>query len=135
MGPPCVGKATFKSLLFNWSAPRFHSSTALATRPIRALERVAGRNEGKIWERVTSLDLLRMLSDAIHALEQDSQKETNDLILKDGSEAIVSTESPKELMTDETSVTGLTKQNEKKLHCCFTIAYSSIINRIRKRFQ
>ena len=46
MGPPCVGKTAFKSLLFNWSAPRFHNSTALATRPIRALERVAGRNEG-----------------------------------------------------------------------------------------
>ena len=51
MGPPSVGKTAFKSLLFNWSAPKIHSSTALATRPIRALERVAGHNEGKIWEK------------------------------------------------------------------------------------
>ena len=58
MGPPCVGKTLFKSLLFNWSALRFNNSTALATRPVRALERVAGRNEGKIWERVAE-DALR----------------------------------------------------------------------------
>ena len=113
MGPPCVGKTAFKSLLFNWSAPRFHNSTALATRPVRALERVARRNEGKIWERVTSLDLLRMLSDAIHTLEQDSQQETDDAISEDASETIISTESHKEIVTDETSITGLTNQNVK----------------------
>ena len=72
MGPPCVGKTSFKSLLFNWSAPKRHDSTALATRPIRAVERVAERNEGKIWDRVTGPDLLKMLSDAIRALEQQS---------------------------------------------------------------
>ena len=113
MGPPCVGKTAFKSLLFNWSAPRFHNSTALATRPVRALERVTGRDEGKIWERVTSLDLLRMLSDAIHALEEDSQHETDDPISEDASETIISTESPKETTTGESSITGLTKQNVK----------------------
>ena len=112
MGPPCVGKTAFKSLLFNWSAPRFHNSTALATRPIRALERVAGRNEGKIWERVTSLDLLRMLSDAIHALEQDSQQETDDPISKDASSTL-SAESPQKFTLGETSMTGLAKQNVK----------------------
>ena len=108
MGPPCVGKTAFKSLLFNWNAPKFHNSTALATRPIRALERVAGRNEGKIWEKVTSLDLLRMLSDAIHALEQDSQQETDDPISEDASGKSLSTESPQWLRTDETgiSITG-----------------------------
>ena len=108
MGPPCVGKTAFKSLLFNWNAPKFHNSTALATRPIRALERVAGRNEGKIWEKVTSLDLLRMLSDAIHALEQDSQQETDDPISEDASGKSLSTESRQWLRTDETgiSITG-----------------------------
>ena len=108
MGPPCVGKTAFKSLLFNWSAPKFHNSTALATRPIRALERVAGHNEGKIWEKVTSLDLLRMLSDAIHALEQDSQQETDDPISEDASGKSLSTESPQWSRTDETgiSITG-----------------------------
>ena len=77
MGPPCVGKTSFKSLLFNWPAPIIHNSTALATRPIRAIERVANQTKTKIWERVTGLDLLNMLSDAIRALEQDSDNEDN----------------------------------------------------------
>ena len=63
--------------------------------------------------KVTSLDLLRMLSDAIHALEQDSQQETDDPISEDGSETIISTESHKEPTTGESSITGLTKQNVK----------------------
>ena len=63
MGPPCVGKTSFKSLLFNWLASKVHHSTALATRPVRAIERVAERNEGKIWERITGRDLLKMLCD------------------------------------------------------------------------
>ena len=75
MGPPCVGKTALKSLLFNWPAPKGHNSTALATRPIRATERVVGRNEEKIWERITSHDLYKMLSDAIHALETKSDDE------------------------------------------------------------
>ena len=115
MGPPCVGKTSFKSLLFNWSAPKFHNSTALATRPIRALEMVAGRNEGKIWEKVTSLDLLRMLSDAIHALEQDSQQETDDPISENDSVTAFFTDSPQEFISNEnsTSITGLAKQKLK----------------------
>ena len=72
MGPPCVGKTALKSLLFNWPAPKVHNSTALATRPIRATERVVGRNEEKIWEQITSNDMYKMLSDAIHALETNS---------------------------------------------------------------
>ena len=114
MGPPCVGKTAFKSLLFNWSAPRFHNSTALATRPIRALERVAGRNEGKIWEKVTSLDILRMLSDAIHALEEDSQQETDDHIAEDASGNFLSTESSQELTTDETGI-SITESAKQKV--------------------
>ena len=70
MGPPCVGKTSFTSLLFNWPAPKVHHSTALATRPVRAVERVAERNKGKIWDRVSRSDLLKMLSDAIRAIEQ-----------------------------------------------------------------
>ena len=45
MGPPCVGKTSFKSLLFNWPASRGHHSTALATRPVRAIERVAKKRK------------------------------------------------------------------------------------------
>ena len=73
MGPPCVGKTSFKSLLFKWPAPKVHDSTALATRPLRAIERVAERDEGKIWLKVTGLDLLKMLSDAIIAIENESE--------------------------------------------------------------
>ena len=73
MGPPCVGKTSFKSLLFKWPAPKVHDSTALATRPVRAIERVAEGDEGKIWLKVTGLDLLKMLSDAIIAIENESE--------------------------------------------------------------
>ena len=75
LGPPCVGKTSFKSLLFNWPAPKFHHSTALATRPIRAIERVAEHDEGKIWEKISGFDLLKMLSDAVLALEEESTRE------------------------------------------------------------
>ena len=81
MGPPCVGKTSFKSLLFNWPAPKVHHSLALATRLVHAIERVAERNEGKIWERVTGRDLLKMLCDAIRALEQQSDN-VNDSTLE-----------------------------------------------------
>ena len=81
MGPPCVGKTSFKSLLFGWPAPKVHHSTALATRPVRAIERIAERNEGKFWDRVTGRDLLKMLSDAIRAIEQQSD-DVNDPTLE-----------------------------------------------------
>ena len=112
MGPPCVGKTSFRSLLFNWSAPKFHNSTALSTRPIHALEKVAGRNEGKIWETVTSLHLLKMLSDAIHALEKDSQQETNVTISSNSSGTTLPTELHNEFTTEETDInfTGSAKQ-------------------------
>ena len=81
MGPPCVGKTSFKSLLFGWPAPKVHHSTAIATRPVRAIERVAERNKGKFWDRVTGRDLLKMLSDAIRAIEQQSD-DVNDPTLE-----------------------------------------------------
>ena len=74
MGPPCVGKTAFKSLLSNWPGPKVHHSTSLATRPVRAVERVAERSEGKIWDRVTGRD-------AICALEQQSD-DVNDPTLE-----------------------------------------------------
>ena len=75
MGPPCVRKTAFKYLLFNWPAPEVHNSTALATRPIRAIERVAERDNGKIWVNVTGADLMKMLSDALqeHDLSESFQ--------------------------------------------------------------
>ena len=83
MGPPCVGKTSFKSLLFKWPAPRVHDSTALATRPVRAVERVAERNEGKIWVKVTGIELLEMLSDAILAIENESSDNDPQISEKD----------------------------------------------------
>ena len=83
MGPPCVGKTSFKSLLFKWPAPKVHDSTALATRPIRAIERVAERNDGKIWVKVTGIDLLKMLSDAILAIENESTDNDPEISEKD----------------------------------------------------
>ena len=77
MGPPCVGKTAFKYLLFNWPAPEVHNSTALATRPIRAIERVADRDNGKIWVNVTGADLMKMLSDAIQEHESESLQSTS----------------------------------------------------------
>ena len=74
LGPPCVGKTAFKSLLFNWPAPKKHHSTAISTRPIRGVERVADKKEGKIWLPITGADLLNMLSDAIRDLDSNSQQ-------------------------------------------------------------
>ena len=83
MGPPCVGKTSFKSLLFEWPAPKVHDSTALATRPIRAIERVAEHDKGKIWVKVTGHDLLKMLSDAILAIEKKSEESNPPLLRLD----------------------------------------------------
>ena len=69
--------------------------------------------EIKIWEKVTSLNLLRMLSDAIHALEKDSQQETDDPISEDASSTTLSAESPQKFTLGETSMTELAKQNVK----------------------
>ena len=68
LGPPCVGKTAFKNLLFNWPSPKNHHSTAISTRPIRAVERVADQKEGKIWLQITEVELFKMLSDAIQDL-------------------------------------------------------------------
>ena len=54
-----------------------------------------------------------MLSDAIHAVQQDSQRETDDPISEMLVKQFMSTESPKELTTGESSITGLTKENVK----------------------
>ena len=74
LGPPCVGKTAFKNLLFNWPAPKKHHSTAISTRPIRGMERVADMKEGKIWVPITGPDLLKMLSDAVRDLDRNSQE-------------------------------------------------------------
>ena len=108
MGPPCVGKTSFKSLLFKWPAPKVHDSTALATRPVRAIERVAERDEGKIWLKVTGLDLLKMLSDAIIAIENES--EDNDPQISEISSDTILSVDPM-LHLDENILLELPEQN------------------------
>ena len=65
MGPPGVGKTSFLHLLFNWPAPKYHNSTAIASRPIRAIERVVGEKDGSIWERMEGVELLRKVMEAL----------------------------------------------------------------------
>ena len=65
MGPPGVGKTSFLHLLFNWPAPKYHNSTAIASRPIRAIERVVGEKHGSIWERMEGVELLRKVMEAL----------------------------------------------------------------------
>ena len=67
VGPPAVGKTSFKHLLFNWYPPHHHHSTAIADRPIKAVERVATLDGTNTWEIVTTEELMRMLAEDIRA--------------------------------------------------------------------
>ena len=65
IGPPAVGKTSFKHLLFNWDPPHNHHSTGIADRPIRAVERVATLDGEKSWEMITTKELMEMLAEDI----------------------------------------------------------------------
>ena len=65
VGPPAVGKTSFKHLLFDWKPPRHHHSTAIANRPIRAVERVALLDDAKYWEMVDTIKVMQMLAEDI----------------------------------------------------------------------
>ena len=65
-GPPAVGKTSFKHLLFNWEPPCHHHSTAIADRPIRAVERVATLEGANSWEIITTEELMQMVAEDIH---------------------------------------------------------------------
>ena len=73
MGPPNVGKTAFEALLFNWPAPKHHHSTAIASRPVRAIERITDIADGKVWDVVDSKEILKMLSDAISDVTKEDQ--------------------------------------------------------------
>ena len=64
-GPPAVGKTSFKHLLFNWKPPHHHHSTAIADRPIRAVEGVARLDGAKSWEMINTKELMEMLAEDI----------------------------------------------------------------------
>ena len=72
-GPPAVGKTSFKHLLFNWEPPRHHHSTAIADRPIRAVERVATLEGANSWEIITTEELMQMLAEDIHIQAKGSR--------------------------------------------------------------
>ena len=72
VGPPAVGKTSFKHLLFNWKPPHHHHSTAIADRPIRAVERIATLKGAKSWEIITTEELMEMLAEDIHIQAKDS---------------------------------------------------------------
>ena len=64
-GPPAVGKTSFKHLLFNWKPPYHHHSTAIADRPIRAVERIATLDGAKSWEMINTKEIMEMLAEDI----------------------------------------------------------------------
>ena len=65
-GPPAVGKTSFKHLLFNWDPPHHHHSTAIADRPVIAVERVATLDGAKSWKMINTKELMEMLAEDIH---------------------------------------------------------------------
>ena len=65
VGPPAVGKTSFKHLLFDWEPPHHHHSTAIANRPIRAVEKVATFEGAKNWKIVDTKELMQMLAEDI----------------------------------------------------------------------
>ena len=71
MGPPAVGKTSFKHLLFNLPPVERHDSTPIATVPVRAMltSKVAEVNDGQ-WLDIDSNpeELFRMLADTIKHL-------------------------------------------------------------------
>ena len=71
MGPPGVGKTSFKSLLFNWPPVLQHHSTSIASRPVQAIERMIGLEGETIWEKVSAERLLNMLAAAMNVLTTD----------------------------------------------------------------
>ena len=80
MGPPAAGKTSFLHLLFNWPAPRRHHSTAIASRPIRAIERIVGSKGGTIWEKMEGSELLKMVMEALPPLLEEDQQPCNDVV-------------------------------------------------------
>ena len=64
MGPPAAGKTSFLHLLFNWPPPKYHHSTPIGNRPIRAIQRLAAHDEGNVWSVVGIPELKQMMAEA-----------------------------------------------------------------------
>ena len=79
MGPPAAGKTSFLRLLFNLTPLKYHNSTAIASRPIRAVDRMVGPREGSVWEKTEGADLLKKVMEALLQTEgiiEDKTKES-----------------------------------------------------------
>ena len=72
VGAPAVGKSSFLHFLFNQPALMKHTSTGIATRPIKAIDRLAAQEATNIWEIVTDEMLCHMIAQAVHILQNAS---------------------------------------------------------------
>ena len=72
VGAPAVGKSSFLRFLFNQPALMKHTSTGIATRPIKAINRLAAQEGTNIWEIVTDEMLCHMIAQAAHILRNAS---------------------------------------------------------------
>ena len=73
VGAPAVGKSSFLRFLFNQPALMKHTSTGIATRPIKAIDRLAAQEGTNIWEIVTNEMLCHMIAQAAHILRNTSK--------------------------------------------------------------
>ena len=135
-GPPAVGKTSFKHLLFDWTPPRHHHSTAIADRPIRAVERVAKLENAKKWEIITTKQLMKMLAEDICIRNQASlkttvistsesnetenieisSKNTND-VKKDVSSQASQSDIPSQSTNQESSLINVEGSVQSDIHC------------------
>ena len=76
VGAPAVGKSSFLRFLFNQPALMKHTSTGIATRPIKAIDRLAAQEGTNIWEIVTDEMLYRMIAQAAHILRNSINNPT-----------------------------------------------------------
>ena len=72
VGAPAVGKSSFLRFLFNQPALMKHTSTGIATRPIKAVDRLAAQEGTNIWEIVTDEMLCHMIAQAARILQNAS---------------------------------------------------------------
>ena len=76
VGAPAVGKSSFLRFLFNQPALMKHTSTGIATRPTKAIDRLAAQKGTNIWEIVTDEMLCHMIAQAVHILQNASNDPT-----------------------------------------------------------
>ena len=77
VGAPAVGKSSFLRFLFNQRALMKHTSTGIATRPIKAIDRLAAQEgTNNIWEIITDEMIYCMIAQAVHILQSATNNPT-----------------------------------------------------------